>query len=137
LLTVRFLRSNEYLALAFAMKLLFLFRANPGSSSNCFAICLTLDIESIEISEDLRCIDGARGSFDSVDSGDSASIFETGVVSVGVGKSFSSGVERTGVDAGTGVVGGIGVVGGKGVGGLRLFILACMTSFSTFCQLCL
>jgi hypothetical protein len=72
-----------------------------------------------------------------MDSGDSASIFETGVVSVGVGKSFSSGVARTGVDAGTGVVGGIGVAGGKGVGGLRLFVLACMTSFSTFCQLCL
>jgi hypothetical protein len=130
LLNVLLRLSGWYIAFAFAMKLFFFFD-NP-SSSNCLAICLTLDSESIDISDDERSTgEGEIGRFGSVigsgmrrDLGGSGvdALGGVGTRNCGVGARSGS-VTRRGVGARSGSAedgdstgAGAGGRGGRGVG---------------------
>jgi hypothetical protein len=126
LLIVRFRLSNEYFAFAFAMKLLlpvFLFR--PGSSSNCRTISLTLDVGSIEASEEeVRSKVGGVGGLGSVTG-------TLGGTTTGSGVAIGSG-EGAGTSTGVGTRTGGAAGGGIGVESAALVDFAGIVCFSTY-----
>ena len=139
--------SGWYIAFAFAMKLFFFF--DSPSSSNCLAICLTLDSESIDISDDERSTgEGEIGRFGSVlgsgmrrDLGGSGvdALGGVGTRNCGVGARSGSVTHRgegarsgsavdgdsTGAGAGGGGGRGVGSAGFEGFVGIECFSMTC------------
>jgi hypothetical protein len=145
LLNVLFRRSGWYIAFAFAMKLFFFFEM--PSSSNCLAICLTLESESMDVSDDERSTgDGETGRLGSVlGSGMRRDFGGSGVTALGgVGTrnwgvgARSASMTFKGVGARSGSVEdgdstGAGA-GGRGVGRAGLVGFAGIECFSTTCR---
>jgi len=152
LLNVLLRLSGWYIAFAFAMKLFFFF--DSPSSSNCLAICLTLDSESIDISDDERSTgEGEIGEIDRfgsvIGSGMRRDLGGSGVDALGgVGTrncgvgARSGSMTRRGVGArcgsaedGDSTGAGAGGRGGRGVGSAGFEGFVGIDCFSTTCTL--